>query len=94
MWPVWPVYVVMAYFLLALAGPAMWASWRTWRRARVSRQLTCPVIGAPARVTLDPWYAVRMHALGNSELRVLDCACWPERRDCGRECLERAGRAA
>ena len=90
----WPVYLVIAWFLLALLLPPGWALWHTWRRARVSRHLTCPVNGGPARVTLDPWYAVRMHALGNNELRVIDCACWPERRDCSRECLEQAGWSA
>jgi hypothetical protein len=90
----WPVYLVMTWFVLALVVPAGWASWKVWRRARVSRELACPVTGAPALVKLDPWYAVKMHARGNRELRVMDCACWPERRDCGQECLERAGRAA
>ena len=83
----WPVYLVITWFVLALVLPAGWALWHTWRRARVARQLTCPVIGAPALVKLDPWYAVRMHALGDHELRVLDCACWPQRRDCRQEFL-------
>ena len=90
----WPAFFVMAWFILALTLPLSWALWRTWRRARVSRQLACPATGVPARVTLDPWYAVRMHALGNPELRVADCDHWPECRDCGRQCLEAAGRAA
>jgi hypothetical protein len=90
----WPVYLVIAWFMLALAVPTGLALWGVWRRARVSRRVTCPAIGAPAQITLDPWYAVRMHAVGNRELRVIGCACWPERRDCGQECLERAGRAA
>jgi hypothetical protein len=90
----WPVYLVITWFLLALLLPPGWALWGTWRRARVSRQVTCPVTGDPARVKLDAWHAVRMHALGNPELRVIDCACWPKQRDCGQECLERAGRAA
>ena len=90
----WPVYLVIAWFLLALLLPPGWALWQTWRRARGPHQVICPAIGASALVTLDRWYAVRMHALGNPELRVIDCACWPERRDCGRECLARSGSAA
>jgi len=90
----WAVYTVIAYFLLALLAPTGWALWRTWRRARVSRQVNCPAIGAPALITLDPWYAVRMHALGDNELRVGNCPRWPEQRDCGRECLTQIGRAA
>jgi hypothetical protein len=90
----WPVYLVITWFVLAIAVPVAWASWRAWRRARVARQVTCPVIGAPAVITLDPWFAVRQHALGESELRIRGCNCWPERRDRGRECLEQAHRAA
>jgi hypothetical protein len=90
----WPAFLVIAWFILALAAPAGWALWGVWRRARGSRQVTCPEIGAPALVALDPWYAVRKHALGDNELRVSGCARWPERRDCGRECLTGAGRTA
>jgi hypothetical protein len=90
----WPVFFVIAWFLLAIAVPVAWALGRAWRGARGSRQLTCPVIGAPAKITLDPWYAVRNHAFGNDELRIASCACWPECRDCGRECLEQVRRAA
>jgi len=83
----WVVFTVISYFVLALLIPVVWASTRTWRRARAARQVTCPALGAPARVVLDPWYAVRMHALGNGELRVLDCARWPDRRHCLQDCL-------
>lgn len=89
----WPVYLVMTWFLLALLLPAAWSLWGVWRRARVAHSVTCPANGAATLVKLDPWYAVRMHARGDRELRVIDCACWPERRECGRECLEQAGRA-
>ena len=84
----WPVYLVITWFALALALPTGWALWGTWRRARVSRQVTCPQIGAPALVTLDPWYAVKMHALGENEMRVSNCARWPGQQDCGRECSD------
>ena len=63
-------------------------------RARISRHVTCSAVSAPALVTLDPWYAVRMHALGNSELRVRICARWPEHRNCGHECLAQIGTVA
>jgi hypothetical protein len=85
----WVAYTIIAYFVLALLVPAAWALARTWRRTRTSRQVTCPSFGAPVLVTLDPWYAVRMHALGNYELRVMNCTRWPEERDCGQECLAR-----
>jgi hypothetical protein len=90
----WVVYTFIAYLVLALLIPAGWALGHTWRRMRRSRHVTCPAVAAPALVTLDPWYAVRMHALGNNELRVKDCARWPARRNCGQECLAQIGTGA
>lgn len=83
----WPVYTVIGYFLLALLIPTGLALSKAWRRARPARQLTCPALGAPADVGLDPWFAVRKHALGAYELRVLQCSRWPGRRDCDQDCL-------
>ena len=83
----WPVYLVMTWFLLALLLPAGWSFWKVWRKARILHSVTCPAAGAPVLVKLDPWYAVRMHARGDRELRVIDCARWPAQRDCGRECV-------
>ncbi|MBZ5624463.1 MAG: hypothetical protein LAQ69_38060 [Acidobacteriia bacterium] len=87
----WSVYTVIGYFLLALLIPLGWALGRTWRRARTSRHLDCPAAGFPALVRLDPWYAVRMHARGDSEPRVRDCTCWPAHGECRQECLEQIG---
>lgn len=87
----WAVYVFIGYWILALAIPAIWALWPTWRRARIARQVSCPAFSGPALVTLDPWYAVRMHALGNAEWRVKSCGRWPAGRDCGQDCLENIG---
>jgi hypothetical protein len=83
----WAVYVVIAWFLLALLLPVGWSLGRTWHRIRVPRPVTCPGLQAPALIAMDPRYAVRMHALGNDELRVKQCSRWPERRQCGQECL-------
>ena len=90
----WVIYTFISYLILALLVPLAWALWPIRRRARISRHVTCPVVSASALVTLDPWYAVRIHALGNSELRVRYCAHWPERRDCGQECLAQISTAA
>jgi hypothetical protein len=90
----WAVYTFISYLVLALLVPVVWASWPTWRKARISRRVTCPAAGAPAVIALDPWYAVRMHALGNSELQVRQCARWPEHRDCGKQCLAQVGATA
>lgn len=83
----WSVYIVIGYFLLALLIPICWALGKAWRHARIARQLTCPALGEAADIALDPWFAVRQHALGAAELRVLQCSRWPEHRDCAQPCL-------
>jgi len=88
------VYLFISYLIVALLLPTIWALWPTWRKARTVRQVTCPALGASALVSIDRWYAVRMHALGNSELRVKNCSQWPECRDCDRNCLAQIGTAA
>jgi hypothetical protein len=90
----WAVYTFISYLILALLVPMVWSLWPIWRRARVSRTVTCPKASDSARIALDPWYAVRMHAIGNCEARVKDCARWPEQRGCGRECLAQIGPSA
>jgi hypothetical protein len=82
----WVIYTVMSFFLLALLLPACLALVPTWRRVRPARHVACPVSGEHAVVTMDPWYAVRMHALGNYELRVRECSRWSERSHCDQEC--------
>jgi len=83
----WVAFTFIGYLILALALPTAWALRHAWQRARASRLVTCPGLNEVALITLDPWYAVRMHALGEQEFRVKECACWPGRRGCGQDCL-------
>lgn len=83
----WVAYVFIGYLVMALTIPVSIALVPAWRRHKGAQQVTCPATGASAIVMLDPWHAARMHALGNYELRVRSCTGWPERCDCGQECL-------
>jgi hypothetical protein len=85
----WVVYFVISYFVLALLIPVLVALVPAWRRARISRKVTCPAVGLPATIGCDPWYAVRMHTVGNygRELLVRRCSRWPEQGGCAQECL-------
>jgi hypothetical protein len=83
----WAIFTVIGYFLLALLIPVCWSLGRVWRRTRGAHAVTCPGIGEPALLGLDQWHAVRMHARGDAELRVLECSQWPERGNCARQCL-------
>jgi hypothetical protein len=87
----WVVYTFVGYLVLALLIPTLWALWPTWRRARQFREVMCPGLGTAALVQLDPWYAARMHALGNYEIRVGTCDRWPELGNCNRGCTAQLG---
>ena len=89
----WVMYFFLSYLFLALLIPIVWALGGAWRRAQDARAVTCPALEAESNILLDPWYAVRMHALGNPEARIQDCSRWPGRADCGRECLVQIGSA-
>jgi hypothetical protein len=85
----WPAFVVLGFFLLAFVIPVSLALGSAWMRARRARTVTCPVEGTAALVELDPWFAARMRALGNSEVRIASCTHWP--RECAHECAKQIG---
>ncbi|HUB81679.1 MAG TPA: hypothetical protein VMB03_22930 [Bryobacteraceae bacterium] len=87
----WVTYFFIGYLILALAIPLGRALVPLWRKANASRCVRCPRDSKSVSVRLDPWYAVKMRALGNCELRVRDCTEWPGRAGCERECLVQIG---
>jgi hypothetical protein len=87
----WIAFTFIGYLAAALLIPVCLALVPVWRRTRTVQQVTCPAVGTSTMIALDPWYAVRMHALGNRELRIKSCTRWPGRRDCGRDCLFQIG---
>jgi len=88
----WVMYFFLSYLLLALTIPLALALVPLWRRANAARIVKCPEALKSVTVRLDPWYAVKMHALGNPELRLLDCTEWPQRDACARGCLVQIAR--
>ena len=83
----WVAYTFIGYLAMAISIPACLALAPVWRRRRGVNQVSCPRTGTSSFISLDPWHAVRMHALGNYELRVKSCTFWPEQCDCAQECL-------
>ena len=83
----WVIFTVIGFFLLALLIPVVWSLGRVWRRTEGAHAVTCPAIGEPAVIAFDQWYAVRMHACGDRELKVIRCSHWPERQDCVQACV-------
>jgi hypothetical protein len=59
--------------------------YRVFRGRMVVR---CPETQRPAGVAVDAYHAATTAALENErELRLSSCSRWPERRNCGQECL-------
>jgi hypothetical protein len=56
-------------------------------RYRGKRIITCPETREPAAVEVDARHAAATAALGEVDLRLKHCSRWPEKRDCGQECL-------
>jgi len=57
------------------------------RRESGDRVTTCPETRKTAVVRLDAGHAAWTDLRGEKELRLESCSRWPERADCGRECL-------
>jgi hypothetical protein len=59
----------------------------TYRRYRGTRLVTCPETRQPVAVEVDAARIALSAGLGGHDLRLRACSRWPERRDCGQECL-------
>jgi hypothetical protein len=54
------------------------------------RIVICPATGHPEEVELDAARAALTSSVGSGELRIAQCARWPEHRNCDQACLEDA----
>jgi hypothetical protein len=61
----------------------------TWRfvRLRGTRAVTCPETKKTVAVEVNTARAAITAAFGRPRFDLTECSRWPERRDCGRECL-------
>jgi hypothetical protein len=76
--------------IIVVAGLLYWSYrsiGRTYLRFRGTRVITCPETSKPAAVRLDAQHAALTAALKAPHLRLSTCTRWPERKDCGQECL-------
>jgi hypothetical protein len=49
--------------------------------------ITCPETRKPAAVKIDPWRAVAAALVGKQHMELSNCSRWPEREDCGQDCI-------
>lgn len=60
---------------------------RAYLKYRGERVITCPETLKPAAVKVDATHAALTGAISHPDLRLKSCSRWPEREDCGQECL-------
>jgi len=82
--------IALLTFGAAFGGSAILLAWLTVRGYRLYRRvqvITCPETQAPVAVKLHVVRAAATSLSGNADLRVKSCSRWPEKRNCGQECL-------
>lgn len=73
---------------LILSGFAAWRLVGAWLKYRGRMVITCPENCRPAGVSVDAGHAAATGFGGHPEFRLSNCSRWPEKADCGRECLQ------
>lgn len=58
-----------------------------YMKYRGKRVIICPETRRPAGVEVDAEHAAVTTAMGPVELQLKSCTRWPEKKDCGQECL-------
>lgn len=81
--------MLVALLALAVGGIALFRTWYAWRQKRL---ITCPENEKPAAVRVAALRAALSAAGGHESLRLSECSRWPEKKDCGQECLHQIER--
>jgi hypothetical protein len=78
--------LLLSFASLALVVVALFIpSWMKWRGTRI---VVCPETLHPVAVEVDAVHIAAEEAItGEGRLRLDSCSRWPERADCGQECL-------
>jgi hypothetical protein len=92
--------LVLLWVLLFLAGaclillmPGIWGK-QIYNTYRDPRPVNCPETHAPVSVRFNALRAAITGLNGHPNLQLRDCTRWPERADCGQECIPEAERNA
>jgi hypothetical protein len=82
--------LILAAFLVLLVGTLVFGvvmTFREYLKYRGQRLVTCPETHHTAAVHVNVAKAVGMKIWGKEEVRLDQCSRWPEKRNCGQECL-------
>ena len=76
---------LIVIFFLSVLATGFFAVWRRYRGVRV---VTCPETKDTVAVQVDALHVANTYAATReTDLRLRTCTRWPEREDCGQECL-------
>jgi hypothetical protein len=81
------VYVWVSFVVLALVALLIVVFGRAYQKFSGERVIRCPENQRPAGVRVDTGHVLLMMLDGKDDLRLKSCSRWPERQDCGQECL-------
>jgi hypothetical protein len=81
------IYWLALLIALPVLYPLVRVTAAVYRRYRGTRLITCPETRQPAAVKVDAAGAVFTALAGHATLELKDCTRWPEKRNCGQECL-------
>jgi len=82
--------LILATIIVLAAGAVVFGSnvaLRTYLKYRGERVITCPETQKAAAVHVNANKAARQALFGKSYVRLDQCSRWPERQNCGQECL-------
>jgi hypothetical protein len=82
-------FILGAIVILLVIGAvyALTIAVRTYRHYHGERVITCPETRKPAAVHIDLGGAAREALFGKATIHLDQCSRWPERQNCGQECL-------
>jgi hypothetical protein len=83
------IFPIVLFFLGALlvTGLPLAAELQAYYANRGRRSVVCPENGGHAEVEVDHKYALKTAFRNHQQSRLESCTLWPEKGDCGQECL-------
>jgi hypothetical protein len=81
------ILLALAVLLASTLGVEFVRGVRTYRKYRGKRIITCPETRRDAAVRVAAAKAAIESTTGIPHIQLSDCSRWPERQDCGQDCL-------
>jgi hypothetical protein len=86
-------FVIVSLIILAVIYAVGRAFFKAYVKFRGKMVVTCPETKEGVAVDVDARHAAFTTVLNAPDLRLTDCTRWPERQDCGQECVRQIERS-